>query len=74
MPKLFIARLQKIDLLIKKRATGNAKELGEKLGICERTAKEFISVMRSCGAPIYFSRISCSYCYERNGDFIIGFQ
>lgn len=46
MPKLFIARLQKIDLLIKKRATGNAKELGEILGICERTAKEFISVMR----------------------------
>lgn len=73
MPKRFIERFLKIDSLIQKKATGNAMQLGEKLEVSDRTAKEFISVMKEFGAPIYFDRIRNSYCYKEQGNFNISF-
>jgi predicted DNA-binding transcriptional regulator YafY len=73
MPRQFIQRLKKIDLLIKKNATGNAQQLAEKLDVCQRTAKEFIAIMKENGAPIYFDRVINSYCYKEKGSFNISF-
>jgi predicted DNA-binding transcriptional regulator YafY len=73
MPRTFIARFKHIDHLINQKATGNAAMLARKLDICERTAKEFIAVMKEFGAPIYFDRVKNSYCYKHAGNFNISF-
>lgn len=74
MPKTFITRLQTIDQLIQKRDTGNAACLAEKLKVSERTIKDFISVMKELGAPIYYNRKTGSYCYALNGRFVLHFE
>jgi predicted DNA-binding transcriptional regulator YafY len=74
MPKIFINRFQTIDELIQKKETGNAVALAEKLRVSERTVKEFISVMKALGAPIYFNRKAGSYCYLKPGKFVIRFD
>jgi predicted DNA-binding transcriptional regulator YafY len=74
MPKTFVSRFQTIDKLIQKKNTGNATRLAEKLKISERTVKEFIAVMKELGAPIYYNRKACSYCYAKNGRFVIHFE
>lgn len=51
MPKTFVDRLQTIDHLIQKRSTGNAAALAVRLDVSERTAKEFIAVIKGLGAP-----------------------
>jgi len=74
MPRKFIKRFKQIDSLIQNKTTGNAEQLGEKLGVCSRTAKEFVSVMKEQGAPIYFDRQLNSYCYKFKGNFNISFD
>ncbi len=74
MPGTLIRRLKTIDELIQKKNTGNAASLAEKLNISERTVKEFIAVMKELGAPIYYNRKACSYCYAKNGRFVIHFE
>ena len=74
MPKTFVTRLQTIDRLIQKRDTGNAACLAEKLKVSERSVKEFISVMKELGAPIFYNRTANSYCYAHNGRFVIHFE
>ena len=73
MPRKFIKRFKQIDSLIQNKTTGNAEQLGEKLQVSGRTAKEFIAVMKECGAPIYFDRQMNSYCYKFKGNFNISF-
>lgn len=74
MPKTLIQRLKTIDLLIQKKTTGNAACLALKLGVSERTAKDFIAVMKELGAPIYFNRKLSSYCYAHKGGFVVQFE
>jgi len=73
MPRKFLDKLTKIDALIIKRATGNSEQLATTLGISVRTTKEFIAIMRSCGAPIQYNRRYNSYCYTKEGSFNISF-
>jgi predicted DNA-binding transcriptional regulator YafY len=74
MPGTLIQRIKTIDMLIQKKNTGNAASLAEKLNISERTLKEFIAVMKELGAPIYYNRKACSYCYAQSGRFVIHFE
>ncbi|MCA6438363.1 MAG: hypothetical protein ACRCSM_04570 [Sediminibacterium sp.] len=46
MPRTFIKRFQRIDKLIQRKQTGTALQLANKLEVSERTAKEFIAVMK----------------------------
>jgi hypothetical protein len=73
MPRRFIQRFKTIDRLIQNKDTGNAIQLAKQLDVSERTAKEFIMVMREHGAPIYFDRLANSYCYSNRGSFNISF-
>jgi len=57
-------RFQTIDRLIQKKQTGTSIRLAKKLDISERTAKEYIAVMKEFGAPIYFDRAANSYRYK----------
>jgi len=74
MPKKFVARIRLIDEMIQKRNTGNAATLAQRLNVSERTAKEFIAVMKSLGAPIFYSRKASSYCYSTKGRFVFQFE
>jgi len=74
MPRTFINRFRIIDQLIQHKSTSTAKQLAQKLDVSERTAKEFIAVMKEQGAPIYFCRTKISYCYSSKGSFNISFS
>lgn len=50
MPRTFIQRFQTIDRLIQKKQAGTAKQLAKRLDISERTAKEFITIIKEFGA------------------------
>lgn len=56
-------RLERIDRLIKLKATGSPKEFAEKLEISESTLFELLKVMKLRGAAIVYSQFSCSYIY-----------
>lgn len=74
MPKKFVTRLKLINELIQKRKTGNATELAARLQVSERTVKEFIAVMKTLGAPVYYSRKLGSYCYAEKGSMAVRFE
>jgi len=68
-------KIEQIDQLIRLEATGNAKELGEKIGVCERTALYLIKKMKEeYNAPIISNSYSNSYIYTTPGRIILGFK
>lgn len=73
MPHNFILQFTTIDKLIQKKATGTPSQLANRIGVSRRTVIEYIKVMRSLGAPIYYSKSRNSYCYEGQGYFNISF-
>jgi predicted DNA-binding transcriptional regulator YafY len=70
----YINKILRINTLVKLRATGNPRELADKLGISERSVYEYISNMKELGAPIAYSYSHNSYIYYEEGDLVIGFS
>lgn len=66
--------LDRIDQLIRLKATGTPKELASKLKITERTIFRIINQLKELGCPIYFNKESGSYCYEQEGKLIFEFK
>ena len=73
MPRNLINRFKKIDILIQQNKTGTSIELSKKLDVSERTVKEYITIMKEYGAPIYYDRRLNSYIYKVLGSFNISF-
>ncbi len=69
----FIKRLIEIDNYILSKETGSPAQLGEKIGVSERTVYDYLKLMRSYGACIAYSRQYRSYYYTADGRFILGF-
>jgi len=72
----FIEKLQvieRVDGLIRRKATGSPSNLSRKLMVSERCVYDIISLMKSMEAPIYFCSSRNSYCYEYEVDLILGF-
>lgn len=67
-------RIQRIHELIKRRATGTPKELASRLGISERQLYNLLDLMKELGAPIMYSINLCSYYYEQEVAWSIGFS
>jgi len=66
MKMTFRERLQKLDQLhhlIKRKGTGNAEELSERLNVCPRTVYKLLDDLRHLGASVCYSRECRSYCY-----------
>lgn len=70
----YVNRLQKLDRLIRLKATGNPKELAKKLGLSERIIYEYINTMKEMDAPIRYSFTYRSYVYTEEGNFNLGFK
>lgn len=70
----YFQRIERIDQLIRLRATGPPKELAEKLKISEALLYETLSVMKEYGASIYYNKCICSYYYAEPGFFQFNFR
>ena len=68
-----IKRLQYIDTLIQENKTGNAAELGEVIGVSERTVYKYLRMMKRLGAPIAFNAFTKTYYYKKEGSFVCMF-
>ena len=69
-----LERINRINQLIKRKATGSPAQLARRLELSERRVYQLISLIKTLGAPIYFDRAHNSYCYSENVEFIVGFQ
>ena len=71
---LYLSRIQRLDILIRKKSTGSPKELAEKLGISERWLFHLLDEIREeLDCPIRYNRLRRSYEYEKPGKVMIGF-
>jgi len=67
-------QIERIDNLIRRKATGSPKDLASRLGVSERTIYDCIELMKNMDAPIYYCRHSQSYCYNNPVRFSFGFE
>lgn len=68
-----IQRMKRIDHLIRIKGTGNASELGYKLGLSRAHTYQYLNLMKALGAPIKYCKYRQSYYYDEEGSFITGF-
>ena len=67
-------QIERVDGLIRRKATGSPKELANRIGVSERTVYDCIETMKLMNAPIFYCRNCCSYCYEKKVRFSFGFK
>ncbi len=56
--------LQRVDLLIRRKATGAPEELAGKLAVSRASVFRHINDLRALGAPIEYCRFRQYYYYE----------
>ena len=67
-----IERIKRVNVLIRKEATGTPLQLAEKLNVSESTVFRLISELKELGAPIIYCRHCESYKYtEADYNFVI---
>ena len=72
----FLEKLQlieRVDQLIRMKATGSTIELANKLNVARSTVYEIIETMKAMGANIKYCRQKKSFCYEKEVVLSIGF-
>ena len=70
----YIDRLKRMDDLIRRKATGNAEEFAEKLGISTSQLFQDLKEMKELGAPVNYCHVSRSYLYTRDCRVILDFK
>ena len=65
--------IERIDHLIRLKATGSPVALARKCGVSEASLYRLIETMKQLGAPVEFSRIQQSYIYTDEVNFLCGF-
>ncbi|WP_315821834.1 helix-turn-helix domain-containing protein [Paraflavitalea speifideaquila] len=66
--------MKRLDALIAAKRTGTPKQLAEKLGLSERTVRNYITTLKELGAPIHYDRKRQSYYYIEDGHFRFTFE
>jgi len=70
-----LVKLDRLDNLIRRKATGKPEELAKRLGLSRSTLFEIISYLRGeMNAPIIYNRYICSYEYSYSPKFYLGFE
>ncbi|BDD07559.1 HTH domain-containing protein [Aureibacter tunicatorum] len=70
----YLNRIERIDMLIKMKSTGQPQHLADKVGVSKRMIYEIINDMKDLGAPIKYCNYRKSYMYEREGNFKFSFM
>ena len=68
-----LQQIERVDVLIRKKATGSPATLATRLDTSERCVYDLIKLMKQMGAPVYFCQESGSYRYQEDVVFSIGF-
>ncbi|MEQ5791682.1 HTH domain-containing protein [Muricauda sp. NFXS6] len=68
-----IAILERIDQLIRLKATGRPKQLADRLEVSEATVFRMIETMKELNAPICYDLSRQSYVYTETTSFKCGF-
>lgn len=63
----YIKRIQRIDGLIRRKSTGTAEELAEKMHLSRSAIMEYIHDMRILGFPIVYDKKRQCFYYEKDG-------
>jgi biotin operon repressor len=66
--------LERIDQLIRLKATNTPAELAKRLNISERNIYRIIKKLKELGCPIYFDKERKSYCYKYEGKLVFKFE
>lgn len=61
--------LDRLDQLIRLKATGNSKDLANRLGISFRNVYNLIAILKDLGAQILYCRVRQSYYYANEVSF-----
>lgn len=77
MSKVFskiVDKLDRIDQLIRMKATGHPDALAKKLRVSPSTVYKYLDVMKNVlAAPISYCHLRSSYVYDKEGGLYIGF-
>ncbi|MGK7390620.1 MAG: hypothetical protein ACNS60_09720 [Candidatus Cyclobacteriaceae bacterium M2_1C_046] len=65
--------IDRIDGLIRRKATGSPKDLAQKIGCSERCLYSILNTMKQMQAPIIYAPERGSYMYQHEVDLMIGF-
>lgn len=65
--------IERVDQLIKMKATGSARQLASRIGVSRSTVFEILDVMKAMGAEIEYSKVKTSYYYKTEKVLAIGF-
>lgn len=65
-----IKRLQYIDYIIRRKATGNLETFAEKNRMSKRGLAAILQEMKEMGFPVKYSRQLNSYYYEEEGEMV----
>lgn len=68
-----LAILERMDQLIRLKATGKPKQLADKLEVSEATVFRMIETMKELNAPICYDLSRQSYVYTKTTSFKCGF-
>ena len=69
-----IERIERIDQLIRLKATGSPKEFARKLEISKTWLYEYLKYLKSKGGPIAFDKERNSFYYTEEVEFIFKFN
>lgn len=68
-----LQQLERLDGLIRRKATGTPKELARKFSVSERTIYNLLQILKELGAEIDYCHVRRSYFYESPMKFRYGF-
>ncbi|MDP1844748.1 MAG: hypothetical protein Q8K64_15130 [Sediminibacterium sp.] len=66
----YFKRIQYIDQLIRRKATGNIASLAKKLSLSKRATFLYLNDMKELGFPIQYGNDCNCYYYEENGKIV----
>jgi hypothetical protein len=70
-----LIKLDRLDALVRRQATGSPEQLSRRLDMSRSTLFEFIAFLRDeMGAPIRYSKSRNSYIYDYIPRFYLGFE
>jgi hypothetical protein len=69
----YLERLQRIDAMICRKATGTPEKFAARINICRSALMECLREMKELGAPIAYCKQKQSYYYKEEKRLFIGF-
>lgn len=70
----YINRLERIDQLIRLKATGSPKTFADKIGVSERYLYELLNVLKKMGAELRYDKYRETYVHKNPCKLKFGFE